>query len=169
MSSEQTIFEIHQSSKNIHIERVFTAKLDFLWRALSEYQTLDQWYAPDGYSCHTVSMLFEPTGSWLFYMLDPDGHRLYQKVNYMDIDPLHSIETMDSSCDENGKINREFPVTKRIINMDDIDGHSARLMMNIDFEQEADVKKYIDSNFETAFIQTLDKLDTLISNQSNDK
>ncbi len=167
MNNQEIIFEVKQSSKNIHIEHVFLAKLDLLWKAFSEYQVLEKWSAPDPYTIETIRMLFEPGGAWLYAASAPNQETYYNKVSYMDIDPLHSMETMDSFCDAEGKIDRSIPVTKRVVSFNDIDGNSARLIINIDFEAEEDVAKYMDRGFQEAFVQTLNKLETVLQNESN--
>ncbi len=136
---------LERELNQIKIYTELSAKLDEVWKYYSEYQYLKKWIAPEGCELTTESMLFEPGGSWFYRTTDPEGNKRWYKSEYLDIDPLHSITIMDSVCDENGTILREYPVTKWTTTFQDEDGLNIVVYSTIDFESREDLNTYIDS------------------------
>ncbi len=165
MRKPENTFEANRDNRHVHVVRYLEGHMDDLWRYFSEYQSLGEWVAPAPNTIVTKKMLFEPAGYWLYGISDPAGNTQWCKTEYIDIDPMHSIETMESFCDENGKIDRSLPVTKWSNNFEDIDGKSARLNLAIDFESKEDVDKYIDMDFEGRINTCLDQLASILSHK----
>ncbi len=168
MSKQENLFEFSRENRHIHIIRYFETTMDELWKYFSEYQSLEEWLAPAPYTLTTKRMLFEPAGSWLYSINSPEGEKHWNKTEYIDIAPMHSIEAMESFCDENGKINRSLPVTKWTTDFEDIDGRSAKVTVAIDFETSEDVDKFRDMDFEAGLTQSFDQLEEILKEKLND-
>lgn len=52
-------------------KREFNANVSLVWRAFTEPELLDQWWAPKPWKCETKSMNFKPNGKWKYEMVGP--------------------------------------------------------------------------------------------------
>ncbi len=156
-------FILDRDNKQIKIYAELSAKLDMVWKYYSEYQFLKLWQAPAGSELITKTMLFEPGGSWHYVIEDADGNKTWNKSEYIDIDPLHSITVLDSICDEEGKINSDFPVTKWTTRFEDEDGRHISVHSTIDFETNNDLQKYLELEIPDRIKQSYSKLDKELS------
>jgi uncharacterized protein YndB with AHSA1/START domain len=69
-------------NKKITIKREFEAFLPMVWKAWTESQLLDQWWAPRPWKAKTKSMTFKDGGSWLYAMTGPDGTSMWNIVEF---------------------------------------------------------------------------------------
>ncbi len=91
-------------------KRVLNAELPLVWRAWTEAELLDQWWAPAPWKCETEFMDFREGGKWLYYMVGPEGERhggiqIYDKIKLEDY-----FSGKDAFTDESGAINEDLPV-----------------------------------------------------------
>jgi uncharacterized protein YndB with AHSA1/START domain len=91
-------------------KRVFNAEPALVWRAWTEAELLDQWWAPAPWKCETRIMDFREGGKWLYDMVGPEGERhggiqIYEKIN-----PVDYFSGTDAFADETGTINQDLPV-----------------------------------------------------------
>lgn len=80
------------------------------WRAWTEAQLLDQWWAPAPWKCETKLMDFREGGKWIYDMVGPGGERhggiqIYEKIKIEDY-----FSGKDAFADEQGEINESLPV-----------------------------------------------------------
>jgi len=101
-----TDFEKH----TFQARREFDAPVSLVWRAYTEKELLDQWWAPKPFKAETVSMDFQPGGKWIYDMIGPDGsrHRATQIFNEIIFESCFS--GIDAFVDELGNINESMPV-----------------------------------------------------------
>ena len=91
-------------------KREFEADVALVWRAWTEAELLDQWWAPKPWKCETKSMDFRPDGKWIYEMVGPDGERhggiqIFNKIKLRDY-----FSGKDAFLDKEGNINEELPV-----------------------------------------------------------
>ena len=73
--NKETIYTKDLENKKIKVTREFDAPVEKVWRAWTEKELLDQWWAPRPWKAVTQSMNFSNGGTWLYYMEGPDGSR----------------------------------------------------------------------------------------------
>lgn len=94
----------------LRVTRTFDAPLELVWRAWTEAELLDQWWAPKPWQSKTKSMAFKEGGTRLYAMIGPEGEEHWGITTYTSIAPTTSFSGEDAFCDSDGLINEEFPV-----------------------------------------------------------
>jgi len=107
--TKETIYSKDLENKKIKVTREFDAPVEKVWRAWTEKELLDQWWAPRPWKTVTQTMNFSNGGTWLYYMEGPDGSGHYCRTDYNSIVTNKSYEGLVFFCDEKGNINPGFP------------------------------------------------------------
>ncbi len=94
----------------LQVSREFEAGLPLVWRAWTEPELLDQWWAPKPWRCETISMDFRPGGKWIYAMVGPEGERHAGVQIYSEIQREAWFKGKDAFGDEQGNINEDLPV-----------------------------------------------------------
>lgn len=162
MVTKETIFTKDVANKKIKVVREFDAPLDLVWRAWTESEMLDQWWAPRPWKAVTKSMDFREGGRWFYYMEGPDGSRHYCILDYKTITPKKSITSKDAFCDENGNITTDFP-SMDWKNVFTAAGNATKVEIEITFASEADLEKIIEMGFKEGFAAAHTNLDELLA------
>ncbi|HEX5653784.1 MAG TPA: SRPBCC domain-containing protein [Chitinophagaceae bacterium] len=159
---KETIFKKDLANKKINVKREFEAPVEQVWKAWTESQLLDQWWAPKPWKAHTQSMDFRDGGTWLYYMEGPEGERHYCRADYKSIIPNKSYEGLDAFCDEKGNINTGFPRMYWKVNFSKT---SAGTMVEteITFDSLADLEKIVEMGFQEGFTAAHGNLDMLLA------
>lgn len=149
-------------NKKITVKREFDAPLSMVWRAWTESQLLDQWWAPKPWMAKTKTMTFKDGGSWLYAMTGPDGTSMWNIVEFSKIRKEKDFQAVSAFCDENGKKNADFPVMywKNVFRTM---GSDTLVEVEISFTNEADIEKIIAMGFEAGFTAALGNLDELLA------
>lgn len=100
---------MNKENNTIHVQREFNANLPFVWDAWTKPELLDQWWAPKPYQTITKSMDFREGGYWHYSMKGPNADCHWCRADYEHIDPHVTFSGLDAFCDEDGKINTDFP------------------------------------------------------------
>lgn len=151
-------------SKKLNVVRHFDAPVEHVWRAWTESELLDQWWAPKPYRAETKSMQFKPGGHWLYAMVGPDESKMWCKFEYTSVNAQKNFEGFDMFCDENGNKNPEFPsMTWR--NEFQSAGEGATVTVNISFPSEEAMNKIIEMGIEEGFSAALVNLDELLATE----
>jgi PhnB protein len=148
-------------NKKITITRYFDAAPEQVWRAWTESNLLDQWWAPKPWRAETKTMDFREGGYWLYAMVGPDDTKMWARVDFKSINPNKSFQAVDCFCDENGNPNKEFP-TMTWNNEFRPDEDGTKVIVEISFTNEADLQKVIEMGFEAGFTAALSNLDELM-------
>jgi uncharacterized protein YndB with AHSA1/START domain len=164
IATKETIYTKDAASKKISVVREFDAPVEQVWKAWTESELLDQWWAPKPWKANTQSMDFREGGTWLYYMEGPDGSRQYCRADYETIVSNKSFTGLDAFCDENGKINTEFPSMHwKVVFSKSANG--TKVEVEITFESEADMEKIIETGFKEGFAAAHTNLDELLTKQ----
>jgi len=148
-------------NKKIVVEREFSAPVESVWKAWTDSDLLDQWWAPKPWRAETKSMDFRTGGFWLYAMKGPDNEVHWARVDYKSIEKLKNFQAADYFCDENGNKNDELPN----MNWDNQFSKTAdgtRVVVNISFKSEADIRAILDMGFKEGFEMALGNLDELL-------
>ncbi len=151
-------------NKKLTITRLFDAEPELVWRAWTEADLLDQWWAPKPYKAQTKTMNFKDGGYWLYAMVDPDKTAHWCKANYSKIDAGKSFQVDDCFCDENGKPNTDFP-SMHWVNTFHKTETGTKVIVQISFAKIEDLQTIIDMGFEAGFTAALGNLDLYLSTQ----
>ena len=151
-------------NRKITVTREFDAPPSDVWRAWTESELLDLWWAPRPYRAETKSLDFRDGGFWLYAMVSPEGNKSWCKVDFTAIDPIKSFHTTDYFCDENGNRNEDVPLMKWKIRFH-ATSTGTSVDVEISFDQEADLKWIIEMGFEAGFTAALSNLDQYIESQ----
>ena len=162
MATKETVFTKDQANKKIKVVREFDAPLTQVWKAWTESELLDQWWAPKPWKANTQSMDFREGGKWLYYMEGPDGARHYCRADYDAIAPNKSYKGQDAFCDENGNINTEFPRMQWYVVFNSA-GNATKVEVEITFATEADMETIIEMGFKEGFAAAHGNLDELLA------
>jgi uncharacterized protein YndB with AHSA1/START domain len=150
-----------QANYKIHVTREFDAPVEKVWKAWTESEILEKWWAPRPWKAITKIMDFKVGGMWLYYMAGPGGEKFYSRLNYMAINPIKNFSADNRFCDENGVATDELSV-----------GHwhntfhptatGTRVEVVLSFDREASFKQLVEMGFEGGFTMALGNLDELL-------
>jgi uncharacterized protein YndB with AHSA1/START domain len=103
---------INKEQSTFKANRKFNADVSLVWRAFTEPELLDQWWAPKPWRCETKSMNFNPKEKWVYEMVGPKGERHGAIQIFEEISFEKFISGIDAFTDEAGNINNDMPVAK---------------------------------------------------------
>ena len=155
---KETIFTKDLDNKKIYVTREFDAPVEMVWKAWTESELLDLWWAPKPWKTNTVSMDFQPGGKWLYYMEGPDGSRHYCRADYRSVTANKGFEGLDAFCDENGNINHDLPRMDWKTNFAKINT-GTKVEIEITYFSVEDMEKIIEMGFKEGFTSALGNLD----------
>ncbi len=92
--------------RELVITRVFDAPRDLVWKAFTESDRLASWWGPTGFAMLVRTLDFRPGGVFLYAMRSPDGHIMWGKFVYRDIQAPEHLVFVNSFSDEDGNITR---------------------------------------------------------------
>lgn len=158
MSNHQMQISKDLPNKKLIVTRAFDADVKDVWRAWTEKEILDQWWAPKPYKAETKSLDFTVGGSWIYAMVSPEGEKQWVRVSFTDIQPLKSFSAYDAFADENGNPIPNPPGMKwhnQFIPTED----GCKVVVEITFASEADFNKILEMGFESGFEIGLNNLE----------
>lgn len=151
-------------NKQLRVEREFNATVPEVWKAWTDSSILDLWWAPLPFKAVTTKMDFRPGGAWQYYMAGPNGEKHYCTVTYDSIEVERSFSGDDAFCDENGVINRDFPVMKWNVSFTEA-GKNTKVEVLVSFESEEDLKKIVEMGFKEGFQMAHGNLDKVLAGE----
>src|SRR5678809_1041878 len=143
-------FSVDKENKKIKVEREFAAPLEKVWQAWTDRNLLDQWWAPKPWQTRTKSMDFKEGGSWLYAMVGPDSTAHWCRADYQSIKKQKSFSGLDAFCDENGKINTDFPRTLWHVSFQP-NGETTMVYVELSYNSVEDLEKVIALGFKEGF------------------
>lgn len=159
-----TVITKDVANRKLHVTREFAAPVEKVWKAWTESNILDKWWAPRPWRTETKSMDFTDGGLWLYSMVGPEGERHYCRVDFEKIVTQQSFTALSSFCDENGNINADFPQMHWFSSFYP-SATGTRVEVELSFDKEADMKKIIEMGFEGGFTMGLNNLEELLEAQ----
>lgn len=106
----KTLITTDPEKATFQAKREFAADLSLVWRAWTEAELLDQWWAPKPWKTETKFMDFKPGGRWLYDMVGPGGERHGCLQRYEEIRKEDFFTGEDAFTDNEGNVNEEMPV-----------------------------------------------------------
>lgn len=158
-------FSVNKENNTIHVKRAFAADLNLVWDAWTKPELLDLWWAPQPYRTQTKSMDFREGGSWLYCMISPENEKHWCKADYQKIVPFKCFSGLDAFCDENGKLNVDFPRSLWSNAFIEQTANTTLVDIVISYNSLADLEKIIELGFKEGFTMALGNLDQYIEAQ----
>jgi PhnB protein len=157
----KTIYTKDASQKKLTVERRFDAPVALVWRAWTESEILDQWWAPKPWKTETKSMDFRAGGHWLYSMNGPEGERHWARMDYKRVVPQKMYDSLDGFCDETGKMNHEAPVLDWAVSFSP-SGNATNVVVVSTFAKQEDLDTLIQMGFQEGFASAHENLDTVL-------
>lgn len=159
-------FTVNKENKTIHVKREFNAELEWVWKAWTTPEILDQWWGPAPWRAETKYMDFNPGGYWLYAMVSPEGEKHWSKMDYISIETEKSFTGKDGFSDENGVINKDFPQNRW---ENEFSYQNDRTLVSIIsyFDTLEDLEQIIAMGFEQGFTAGLNQLEVLLEKLKN--
>lgn len=104
--------EFLAEKSKLTVTRTFDAPLELVWRAWTEAELLDQWWAPKPWKSKTKHMNFKEGGTRLYAMIGPENEEHWGITTYTSINHPETFAGEDAFCDKNGIINNSYPIAK---------------------------------------------------------
>jgi uncharacterized protein YndB with AHSA1/START domain len=145
----------------IHLQREFDAPVADVWRAWTDVEFLEQWWAPLPYKAVTKTMNFTEGGKWHYYMLSPEGEKHWCIVNYLEINVFKKYKAEDAFGDEDGNINKALPCGVWI-NEFSATATGSKVNITLTYPTKEDVQRIIDLGMKEGITMTLKQLDGLL-------
>ena len=161
ISQKQTVYSEDLANKRMKVTRDFDAPVEKVWKAWTEPEMLDQWWAPKPWKAITTKMDFREGGTWLYYMQGPEGERHYCICEYKTIEKGKRFTGKDAFTDEEGKINKDLPQTEWDVNFQD-KGDTTTVEVKLSFATEEAMKQTLEMGFKDGFAAAHENLDALL-------
>ncbi len=163
-TSLQKSFNIDRDNSKVIVEHEFSAPLQTIWDAWTNSDILDKWWAPKPWQARTKEMDFREGGYWLYAMVGPDGAESWARADYQSVTPLRGFIGHDAFTDEQGNINTDFPQSSWNVGFTET-LNGTLVNIEIDFEQQTDLDRYLQMGFQEGFTAGLQNLDDLLSSK----
>jgi len=151
---------IDEEKKAITIKRNFNGTLEKIWKAWTDPEVLDQWWAPKPWKIKTQSMDFKEGGHWLYTMVGPDGSEHWSRTDFISIEPGKCFSGHDAFCDENGVIKKEYPRSFWTNQFIEYPGFTSVSILIV-FDELSDLEKIIEMGFQEGISASMENLDEL--------
>jgi uncharacterized protein YndB with AHSA1/START domain len=163
MSTNATQVVKDLNEKSIQISREFNAQIELVWKAFTESEILDQWWAPAPWRAETKFQNFVAGGYWLYAMVGPENEKHWGRMNYKSIETHKNFHFQDVFCDENGNMNLELPVSYGS-NVFTTTTTGTLMVLKTTFSTEEQLKQLIEMGFEQGITACFEQLNELIIN-----
>lgn len=163
---EKTIYTKYDDKKQILVKREFNAEIPLVWKAWTEPQHLDKWWAPKPWKNETKSMNFNNGGHWLYSMLGPEGERHWAKMSFGNITIHKGYDAVDGFCDERGNDNLDLPGSNWALTFKETEGVTTVEVM-ISFVSTEAMEMTVQMGFKEGFAMAHNSLDEVLESLKN--
>jgi uncharacterized protein YndB with AHSA1/START domain len=154
-------FSVDKENKTITVKREFAAERALVWKAYTQADILDQWWAPKPWKARTKSMDFREGGSWVYAMVGPNGEEHWALANYISIQPEKKFTGLDAFADANGNVNKDMPQSKWEVTFTD-KGQNTQVELLISYGDLAQLEATLQMGFKEGLGMAMENLDELL-------
>ena len=151
-------FSVNKENNTITIQKAFNAELPLVWRAFTDPELLEKWWAPKPWKTKSKSMDFRPGGHWIYGMIGPEGEEHWAITNYITIENEKRFTATDGFLDADGNINKEMPQSKWDNNFNSIE-NGTLVIFYITYNDLAQLEATIQMGFKEGITMTMNSLD----------
>jgi len=138
--------------REIVIARVFNAPRDFVFKAFTDRDDVDQWYGPDGFTTTTIDMDVRPGGEWNYLMRHEKYGEFRNRIRYRQVVRPERLQyTHDSGVDGD-------PSAFEVTVLFEMQGKKTKVTMRSVFRTVAEMEKVKGYGAIEGGIQTLERL-----------
>lgn len=150
------------NNKKITVVREFDAPVEVVWKAWTQKELLDHWWAPKPYKAKTRTLDFREGGQWLYAMVSPDGDESWVCVDFFKIDVNKSFTCEDYFCNEKGERTNDLPgmFWKNVFTGT---ATGSKVSVELTFKSAEDLNKILELGFEEGYLSALGNLDELLA------
>ena len=155
------VFEKDLAAKKIHVIREFNAPVEKVWKAWTDPDILEKWWGPKPWVAKTKTMDFTVGGAWLYAMEGPEGQKHWSCVKFTAIEEESRFAADAIFSDENGNAAPDAPVghwDNKFVAV----GDKTKVVVDINFDDEATIKMMVEMGFEGGFTMGLNQLEELL-------
>ncbi|XOV91788.1 MAG: SRPBCC domain-containing protein [Bacteroidota bacterium] len=156
----ETQFAVNETM--LTVTRTFDAPIELVWRAWTEAELLDQWWAPKPWKSETSYMDFSVGGYRLYFMIGPNGEKHPGRTDYLEINHHKNFAGEDSFCDEEGNINPEMPVAK-FQNLFEPNSSKTVLIITTEYASETQIQQVIQMGMKEGLSMAFNNLDEVLN------
>lgn len=167
MSTPTMNFSVDKEKNRIQVIREFSAPVSRVWKAWSQPELLDQWWAPEPWSTQTKEMDFREGGKWIYAMVGPKGEKHWSRTDFQMVKTLVGFTALDAFTDEKGNKNTGLPESTWNVEFDESSIESTMVSVNIEFDDSSDLEKLLEMGFIEGFSAALQNLDRLLEAQES--
>lgn len=153
-------FIVNRQERSILVSREFEAPLPLVWRAYTESEILDQWWAPLPWKARTKKMDFAVGGYWLYAMVGPDNEKHWARVDFTAIEKHKQFTANMAFSDEEGNLNTALPISKSV-NVFTKTDNGTLVEFKMFYVSEKDIQTVIDMGMEQGILACIEQLNTL--------
>src|SRR6187402_2723182 len=84
------------NSKDLVLERIVDAPRELVFKAWTEADRLARWWGPVGFELGISKMDLRPDGIFLYSMKTPDGHEMWGKFTFHEIEAPEKLVFVSS-------------------------------------------------------------------------
>lgn len=161
----QTNYTVDKEKNAVKAERTFAAQLPLVWRAWTEKEILDQWWAPKPWQARTKTLDLRPGGIWLYAMTGPNGEVHWSKLDYIEVVKEQLYTGQSVFCDENGTPVAGMNASKWHVEFKG-DGNVTNVTTILTFETIEDMERLIAIGFKEGFAMGHGNLDEYLQNHT---
>ncbi len=150
------------------VTRKFNAPLDLVWSAWTEAELLDQWWAPKPWKSVTKSMDFKEGGQRVYAMVGPEGEEHWCITKYKTISTHISFSGEDAFGDEEGNINKDFPIG-RFNNRFEENSKVTTVLIVTKYASEEHLQQIIQMGMKEGLSMAFENLDAVLKDLNQSK
>ncbi len=143
-------FEKGPAGKAITITTSYAAPRQAVWAAYTDPAILDKWWGPLPWKAVTAKMKLREGGRWLYYMVSPEGQKVWSLADFGKIVPGRSFEALDAFCDEHGKVDPSAPRLQWKVTFEG-EGDRTTVTSHIAAQKPEDLNRILEMGFEEGY------------------
>lgn len=156
-------YQFNIQGKELTIQREFNGSLAQVWRAYTDSEILDLWWAPKPWKCKTKSQDFRVGGKWLYAMVGPENEEHWASFQYDQIENESFFSGKDAFTDSEGNVNKDMPASHWKITFEEI-GDKTIVRNYCSYESEEILHQFLDMGFKEGYESGMSNLDNLLKN-----
>lgn len=155
--------EFQTDRNTLTVTRTFDAPLELVWRAWTEAELLDQWWAPKPWKSRTKHIDFKEGGTRLYAMIGPNNEEHWGITTYTSIEKTDAFAGEDAFCDKNGIINNSFPVAT-FENRFKENSQQSTVTIVTEYASEEHLEQVVKMGMKEGLSMAFDNLDEVLEN-----
>lgn len=157
----KTIYTQNLDKRQLVANRVFEAPSDMVWKAWTEPELLDKWWAPKSFKAITSEFSLATGGHWFYSMNGPEGEQTWVWVDFESVNPQNDFSAHISFCDAQKAKLKEPPGSHwRVVFTPD--GEHTKVVLTMTFESIEAMKTIVEMGFREGFSLACENLDSML-------